>query len=247
MRVQVRVLGLLCGLLPLSVQAQQSDWTYSVNIYAWIPGLDASIDTPLGELNSRTGGGDILDSLDMAFMGTFEARKNRWGLLIDGVYAKLSTSKDTPFGLAYSEGEVRTELSAISAYALYRSYDSERLKADIGLGLRVFDVNLDIGLDAGQVAKDLSFGASETWVVPLIAGRFITPINEKWFAVAYFDYGQNSDDEITWQGVATIGYRFNDRWALQGGYRYMELEQEIGGLESDLSLSGPVIGLNIRF
>ncbi|MTH79696.1 hypothetical protein [Paracoccus aestuariivivens] len=243
----MRSLVVLLALLPLSVHAQEGEWTYSANIYAWIPGLDASVQTPLGELNSRSSGGNVLDNLDMAFMGTFEARRDKWGLLFDGVYAKLSTSKDTPFGLAFSQGEIATELSAVSGYALYRSYDTERLTADIGLGLRAFDVDLDIGLDAGQIGGDRAFGGSKSWVVPLVAGRFTAPISEKWFATAYFDYGQTSGDDTTWQGVATIGYRFNERWAVQGGYRHMELEQEIGGLDSDISLSGPVIGLNFRF
>lgn len=245
--MRLRLFGVFCCLIPFSAQAQESEWTYSANIYAWVPGLDATVDTPLGQLDSRSSGGNVLDDLDMAFMGTFEARRDRWGILIDGLYAKLSTSKDTPFGLAYSEGDISTEMSAISAYALYRSYESPRLTADIGLGLRAFKVDLDVGLKPGRVASGRSFGGDESWVLPLVAGRFTAPIGENWFTVAYFDYGQTSSDETTWQGVATIGYRFNERWAVQGGYRHMELEQEIGGLDADISLSGPILGLNIKF
>jgi len=245
--MRLRFFGLLCGLLPVAAQAQESDWTYIANIYAWVPGLDASVDTPLGFLNSRSTGSDVLDNLDMAFMGTFEARRDQWGFLVDGVYAKLSTSKDTPFGLAFSQGDISTKLGAVSAYALYRSYDSDRLSADIGFGLRTFHVDMDVDLRANAAPSDRSFGCDKTWTLPLVAGRFTAPLGEKWFTVAYFDYGQTSSDETTWQGVATVGYRFNERWAVQAGYRYMELEQEFGGMDTEMSLSGPVIGLNIRF
>lgn len=243
----MRILALLCTVLPFAVHAQEANWSYSANIYAWVPGLDASVDTPLGELNSRSTGSNVLDNLDMAFMGTFEARRNKWSVLVDGVYAKLSTSKDTPFGLAYSEADIKTELSAISAYALYRSYESDKLTADIGFGFRAFDVSLDIGLKPGTLGAARSFGASESWAVPVVAGRFIAPFGEKWFGTAYFDYGQISGDETTWQGVATVGYSFNERWSLLAGYRHMELEKDIGGLDSDITLSGPVIGVNVRF
>lgn len=71
------------------MQAQEADWSYSANIYGWIPGLDGSVNTPLGELDSKSNGSNVLDNLDMAFMGSFEARRNRWGFLVDGIYAKL--------------------------------------------------------------------------------------------------------------------------------------------------------------
>ncbi|MFG6084279.1 hypothetical protein ACEUZ9_000784 [Paracoccus litorisediminis] len=245
--MRLRTFVLPFCILPMMAHAQEADWSYSANIYAWVPGLDATVDTPLGELSSGSGSSNVLDNLDMAFMGSFEARRGEWSVLIDGVYAKLSTSKDTPFGLAYSKGDITTELSAVSAYALYRSYDSAQLTADIGVGLRAFDVDLDVGLAAGRVANDRNFGGDKTWAVPLVAGRFTAPFGEQWFAVGYFDYGQTSGEETTWQAVATVGYRINERWAVQAGYRHMELEQEIGGLDSDIALSGPVIGMNVRF
>lgn len=269
-RMRLRFFAVFCCLCPLSAYAQDSEWIYSANIYAWVPGRDALIDTPLDQLNRHLGRGSLLDDLDMAFMegrranrnhrmsnpldnldmalmGTFEARRNRWGILIDGLYAKLSTSKDSPFGLTYSEGDISIEMSALSAYALYRSYDGPRLITDIGLGLRAFDIDLDIKFTPGRGASRRSFGGDKSWVLPLVVGRFTVPIGKNWFSVASFDYGQTSGDEATWQGVATIGYHFNEHWAVQAGYRHMELEQDIGGLNADISLSGPILGMNIKF
>ncbi|MDS9470180.1 hypothetical protein RGQ15_21770 [Paracoccus sp. MBLB3053] len=100
---------------------------------------------------------------------------------------------------------------------------------------------------AASAVSDRSFGGDKSWVVPLVAGRFSAPFGEKWFANAYFDHGLTSSDETSWQAVGTVGYRFSERWAVAGGYRHMELEQEIGGLDSAITLSGPVVGVNIRF
>jgi len=237
----------LCGLMPVSAMAQDQQWEFSGSIYAWVPGLGAAVDTPYGELESDSSGGNVLDNLDMAFMGTFEARRERWSVLLDLLYAKLSTSKDTPFGALFSEADVKAEVTALSGYGLYRTYETDHLIADIGFGLRAFSLDLGTELRATGADGDRSFGGDKSWAVPLVAGRFILPFDEKWFATAVFDYGRTSDDVSTWQGLATLGYRFDDRWSLQAGYRYMDIQHKIGGLDADLELSGPVIGVSARF
>jgi len=236
-----------CGLMPISAMAQDQQWEFSGSIYAWVPGLSAAVDTPYGELESDSSGGNVLDNLDMAFMGTFEARRERWSVLLDLLYAKLSTSKDTPFGALFSEADVKAEVTALSGYGLYRAYETDRLIADVGVGLRAFSLDLGTELRAAGAAGNRSFDGDKRWAVPLVAGRFILPFNEKWFATAVFDYGRTSNDVSTWQGLATVGYFFNEAWSMQVGYRYMDIQHEIGGLDADLELSGPVIGFSARF
>lgn len=240
-------IALAVGLSAGAAHAQENDWSYSASIYAWVPGLDATVQTPFGELQNRSSGGSVLDNLDMAFMGSFEARRARWSFLIDAVYADLSTSKDTPFGAAFSQADIETKLSAISGYALYRSYDTEKLQLDAGLGVRAFSVDLDTRFKASGLENDRTFGGDRNWALPLVAVRAHAPITDKWFVTGLVDYGQTSGDVSTWQGVATVGYQFNPVWALRAGYRYMELEQEIGGMDADLALQGPLIGLSAKF
>ena len=43
--------------------------------YLWVSGIASSVETASGRLDVDKSGGDILSTLDLAFMGTFEARR----------------------------------------------------------------------------------------------------------------------------------------------------------------------------
>jgi opacity protein-like surface antigen len=78
------------------------------------------------------------------------------------------------------------------------------------------------------------------------AGRGIVPFDDKRFVSGSLDAGATGDAS-TWQAIATIGYRFNDSWSMQAGYRYMDMQKEIGGLDTYIALSGPIIGVGYQF
>lgn len=228
-----------------SVGAQE--WTFEASIYGWLPGLEATVDTPVGEVESSGGGSNLLENLDMTFMGTFETRNGDWGFILDVLYVDLSDDEATPFDLAFRDVQLETRMMAASGYALYRSYETPQIVLDAGLGFRTFSVDLDTKLTSAGVVEDRDFGAEETWTVPLLAARAIIPFNENWFATVYADAGATSEDTSTWQALATIGYRFNYRWSAQFGYRYMDIQKEIDGLDADLALGGPILGATYRF
>ena len=54
--------------------------------------------------------------------------------------------------------------------------------------------------------------------------------------------------DSTYQVLATVGYRINDKWAVQGGYRYSDIDKgEDDASDLNISLSGPIIGAVYRF
>ena len=108
-------------------------------------------------------------------------------------------------------------------------------------------MDLDTTLNSADTRPGLSSSASESWVDPLIAARFIVPMSEKWFATAFLDLGGTGSNDNTWQAFASVGYRFNERWSTQLGYRYLDIEKEIGGEDASIELYGPLIGVTARF
>ena len=192
--------------------ATAQDWTLSTSLYGWVPGLSASVDTRFGEAESDATGSDALDALDMAFMGTLEARYGRWGLIGDLLYAKLSTDADSPLDLRFSDADLETEVTAFSGYALYRTYEDTHLVLDAGGGFRAFGVGLEVRLDSADSRPDFDFSQDESWAVPLVAVRAIVPFNDKWFATAFVDGGLTADN-TTWQVFSSVGYRFDERWS----------------------------------
>jgi hypothetical protein len=234
-------------LLAAPAAAQTADWTFGASLYGWLPGMSVQVDTPSGTVDSELSGSDALSDLDMAFMGTFEARRGKWGLIGDLLYVDLSSSQDTPLGLLFSDAEVDVKTAAFSGYVAYRVYDTPNLAIDVAGGIRAFAVDLDTTLNSAGVLPDFSSSASENWADPLVAARFTVPLSEKWFSTAFFDFGGTGSNDNTWQAFASVGYRFDERWSTQLGYRYLAIEKEIGGADTSIELYGPLLGVTARF
>lgn len=239
---QTALIGALATVLAGPLAAQDSGWDYSATIYGWIPALDVTVDTPLGPVDGDMSGSDALSNLDMAFMGTFEARNGRWGFILDAIYSDLSVSNPTPLGV-FSDVTVDTKIAAISGYAAYRVYETNDVAIDLGAGFRAFGADVGVALNPGGP----STSDSENWVDPLLAARLAVNFNEDWFGTAFVDFGGTGSDDKTWQSLLSVGYRFNETWSTEFGYRQMDLTHDIGKQSTTINLSGPFIGATARF
>jgi hypothetical protein len=237
----------LCLMLAGPAAAQTSGWSFAVSPYVWVPGITASVDTAWGTVEVDKSGSDVLSKLDVAFMGAFEARNGRWGMIVDLFYADLSQSQATPLGLLFSQARIETEAKALSAYAAYRIHEDERVSIDLMAGLRVNSVDIDLSLSPGLLPGQ-RFGIGETWVDPLIGGRMRFAITDHWFATAFADVGGvDVGSDLTWQVFASLGYQFNERWSVQGGWRYVAIDKSIDGRDVENDFSGPLLGFTARF
>jgi len=227
--------------------AAQDGWSFAFTPYAWLPALSTSVATDEGTVDIDTSGSDVLSNLDFAFMGAFEARKGRWGMIADLLYSDLSESKDTPLGVLFSRARVETKVGALSGYAAYRVFEDEKAFVDVMGGFRYFDTRVDLTLSPGQLPGAES-DLKESWVDPIIGARARYDFSDHWFGTALIDYGGfDGSNDTTWQALGTVGYQFNDRWSVQGGYRYMDIEKEMAGADVKIGLSGPIIGFTVRF
>lgn len=232
---------------PLAASAQDTGWTFQAALYGWFSGLDASVETPRGTVDAEISFSDVLENLDVAFMGALEARNGRWGLIGDYVYSDLTATQGTPFGLAFSEARVESTTSVFSGYAMYRAVQTPNVALDLGGGFRWIGLDSKTTLTPGTLPGQ-SFDSSDDWANPLIAGRLIVPFNDKWYGMALADVGGYlTQDSSTWQAVGAIAYNFNQRWSAHLGYRYMQIENEIDGRNVTLDLSGPLLGVSVRF
>ena len=240
------LLGSVLGLAAGSASAQNSDWEYAATLYGWLPGLGVETETAFGTVDADVSASDLLSALDMAFMAAFEARTGPWSILGDIVYSDLSASQPTPFGALFTEAQVKSKLTLLSGYVAYRVYDTADVAIDLAGGFRAFDVDMTVSLTPGAAAGR-SRSSSDRWINPVLGARAIVNFNEKWFGTAFVDFGGTGSDDNTWQALATVGYRFNERWSTQIGYRYLQFEHSLGGNDTTMSLSGALIGVTARF
>ena len=241
--------GVICLVAALATPAlaQDSGWSFAFSPYAWTPGLTSSVETAWGTVEVDKSIGDVLSDLDLAFMGAFEARNGPWSLIADLFYANLSQSRSTPLGVLFSRVEIETEAKLLSGYAGYRVFEGGQVAVDLMAGFRVNSINLDLSLTPGLIGGQ-SFGMSETWVDPLIGGRARFAITDRWFATALVDVGGfRAGSDLTWQIFGSVGYQFNERWSVQGGWRYVAIEKEIDGRNVEIDLNGPLLGFTVRF
>ena len=232
-------------LVASSAAAQDGSWTYGATLYGWLPGMTTRIDTDSGTIESETSGSDALSNLDMVFMGTFQAQKDRWGLVGDLLYLDLSNSKDTPLGL-FGEATARVTTTAVSGYALYRVTTDPAIAFDIGAGFRAFDLDVDLALTPG-IDPGLSQSIGGSWVDPLVAARVAVPLNDEWSLAGFADWGGSGGDDQTWQLFGSVKYAFNEEWSTQFGYRYMEISKELDGRDVSVDLGGPVLAVGLKF
>ena len=239
--------GCAIGLALSSVPAvaQESQWTYDLSFNLWLSHPAVSTVTPFGVVDAELSFSDAIQDLDFAFMGTAEARNGPWAVFMDMLYFNLTADAPTPLGTLFSEVSTGSKITVLSGYVAYRVHEEPTFAVDLGVGLRGFWTDLDTTL-VGASAPTESFSQTKDWVDPIVAARIRMAFGEDWFGTLMLDAG-GTGDSSTWQALATVGYRLNENWALQGGYRYLQSEWDTDLGQSSLEFSGPILGVAYRF
>ncbi|WP_377191410.1 porin family protein [Ruegeria meonggei] len=221
--------------------AQDTGWSFYGSFYIY--GADTK--TTIGSLESELSFSDAVENLDLAFMGTLEARNGRWSLIADYMCTDLSFDGDTP-GPVFSGDETSLKTQFFSGYAAYTAYQNQDLTVDVGGGFRWFETSNTTTLVGGPTPAP-SAKTSDDWIDPLIAARIRYQINDRWSAVALADYGGFRSDREMAQFLATVGYAITTKWNLRAGYRYIMVDKGEGQDRFKLSQSGPVLGVTYSF
>jgi opacity protein-like surface antigen len=244
-RVKTCGLASILALSAAPALSQESGWTFSVSTYLWINDTTITADTPRGQVTSTLDFSDAIDQLDFAYMGTIEARNGPWGVIGDLLYFKLSADGPTPNGLLFSGVEAESETTILNTYLTYRVHEDANVSVDLGAGVRALWLESDTTLIGSGIPTE-QFTESKDLFDPVVAARVRFTPSEKWFGQLTLDAGGTNDSK-TWQALATVGYKLNERWILQAGYRYLEAEWDTNLGETSLEFFGPIIGATYRF
>lgn len=253
---------LLMALAPIvPIQAQESstdEWRFEATPYIFGAGLDGTSGIGGVEADIDMSFEDLLDYIDSAFMGVFEARKGIWGFGIDTIYTKLKDEKSRswtgPGGIGDINGEIELTMTQ-QIYQLtvaYRLQDAGTKFDLIGAGRYTqLDTEVDLSLSGtmfpgGSVSAD----DTESWWDPVIGVRVIAPFAEKWSFLGYADvggFGVGSDS--TYQAIAGVNWHFAESFTAKGGFRYLyqDYENDDDEFVWDMALQGAYLGLGIIF
>jgi hypothetical protein len=231
--------------------AASDGWEFQVIPYMWALGMDGDVGIDGSVSSVDMSFGDIWDNLDFAGMMHVEARRDRWGLFVDPLYAKLSADGD----VSILNADVEVEMALVEFGALYRLNEPSpgpsltALTFDVLAGGRYMHMDTDIDIK-GPLGGKVSIDDDEDWVDPFIGLRIRVNMTRKLFLNLRGDiggFGISECSDVTGNVLGVLGYQLNERTAILAGYRYLSLDYENSGFEFDVDLSGPVFGVSVTF
>lgn len=233
-----------------------SPWKHSFSIYGWLPSFDGTMKYTIpGDPNDPNdsdteGESSIIDSLDMVFMGAYEVRKDKWSFLADAIYLKMSDSQDVSLTgpnrtiTAGSDQEFTALL--LSGYGGYNLLDTGSASLDVIAGVRYLSLELDVSVYTNiLINRRANISPSVELYDGVVGVKGHVDLNENWYVPYMFDIGAG-DSDLTYQGQASIGYRFD--WGdVLATYRYVHYEKDDTRLIEEFTMYGPKLGVVFHF
>lgn len=151
-------------LVPYQSSPSAKEWECFVTLPGWAAGLSGDVGVGgFAPVSVDLGFEEILDHLDMIGALTVEARHDRWGITLDGLYLKMSTEGETP-GRLLSSVDVQVEQVLAELAISYRLLEGKRGYLDLLAGARYMHLRneLNFHLDSAgvrDVSRDLSDAA----------------------------------------------------------------------------------------
>jgi hypothetical protein len=252
------------ALTPVPASAQTApldlgtdDWKFTAFLYGYFAELKGTVDVGGSSTDIDVPFHTLLDHLKMGFMGALEATKGRWGMFTGVLYMDIGgdTSQVRNFSVNNTAVPVSTDLNLdIKAVVWtlagqYRAISDARWTVDLLAGARMLylestvDYTITGPLGSIQGTRETS---GTTWDgIVGTKGRYTFGDNREWFVPFYLDVG-TGQSQLTWQGSAGLGYSF--RWGdIIAAWRYLDWSGRSGKRVEDLSLNGPMLGVELHW
>ncbi|WP_237067629.1 hypothetical protein [Microbulbifer guangxiensis] len=105
------------------------DWEFYIAPYVWGLGIDGDISHPPFRFEADTSFSDLWSDLNWGGMGTLEAKKGRFGFLLDGLYVDLTDDiilKNLPLPFPV-DIDINNKSSTALVVGKYRAVDDSRV------------------------------------------------------------------------------------------------------------------------
>lgn len=222
-----------------------SGWRFELVPYAWAPTTDGTVGA-LGRTESvKLDASDAIENLDIAGSLAFVARHDRWGLVLDGFYSRIST--DVPLGgLLFKKVDV-TATSAFANFGIsYNLWNNERTFIDLTAGGRVTYIKNELRFQENLAPRAIESDDDNTWLDGTVGFRGRYYFTDRLWAGYFGDIGFGSSD-LTWQLAGVLGFKFTDWLDGRIGYRYLSTDYSSGGLTYDVEQYGFMVGLGMTW
>ena len=242
--------AILTAPLAMAQAAEGDALTWAVTPYIFAPSVSVDLitnpeidfDTPT--ISNQSNFSDILDKIDMAFMGHVEAQGDGFGAFVDVMYIDLGDSKN--FDKFYTNSD--TSAIVLDVAGVWSPGDARYKGFELYAGLRYIDLDFEANLVPNDpLINRITVDAGDSYSDFLIGARYIGDFNPKWGYVLRAD-GSWGQTDGTYNLSALLTYKFT-HGVLEGGYRLFDVGFPIGnnGGELDMTLNGVVVGYTFVF
>ena len=194
----------------LAAEEPDDIWEFDGNIYLWV--ADIQMQDPDGN-NNEISFNDLVQNLDMVFMGGLGARKDKLGFQIDTIYMDLSDDDNNtlvPGLLTLTDVELTATI--LTPKVTYRVVEDGQLNLDILGGVRY--LHMDLNFKFREISNEGDDGSVTNGIVGF---KGDIRLNKNWHVPFYYDIGKG-ESELTYQAFAGINYKY-DSFDLAAGYR----------------------------
>ena len=200
-----------------TAQAEE-EWQFEITPYLWATQLESEVRVGEYSAGASLEFSDIVDTLEMGFMGQFEARKGRWSVYSDLVYFNLADDQDlTP--LTEISSDLKQTVSLVMA-----GYKPKNLEVlDVYFGVRYDKVAIDLDLNGAIIDRGLS--SSFDWIDPVVGVRVRYPLNDQWSLESQLFYSAGKAD-YTALANAGVRWEFGEKWSSTFAYRFSEIDYD---------------------
>ena len=182
---------------------------------------------------------DLLKNLKMAAMIHTEAKNGKWSIMLDIVYAKLESSAEVQGLMNENTITGTVKQTILELGAAYSFVEVNNFTLDALLGLRYYDLNLELDFETiNTIKKGFNF------TDPYVGVRF-TNYWDKFGVGGRFDIGGfGIGSEISYKYNIFTEYKFSKLFQLQFGYQGYTPDYEDNNFEYNVTSAGFILGFN---
>jgi hypothetical protein len=246
---------------------QSNTWKFSATLYGWLPDVHGTVDFPVLGTTQDIGvdANTLLNHLNLAALGTFDAHYGAWGAFTDVIYMNLGATKSNTrnfsignIGIpATTTADLRESLKTwiVTAAPEYRVVAGPDWTLDLFVGVRYVDLsntlNWSITGALGPLPPANRTGSSQAdadvWTAIIgVKGQYAFGTGNRWSVPFYLD-GGTGDSWNTFQVAGGLAYSFD--WGQVGAlYRYLEYKpQGSDNRIQEIYFNGPMVGATFRW
>jgi hypothetical protein len=233
-------------LAPMLSIADEAEWL--VAPYIWYSSV--SLDRSAG-VGGSISASDLLDKSDSAGMIRIEVARGQWGVSVDYVFLSVSESVFLPSPPLPVSLNVAAELDTniVELGGFYRPSGNDS-GVNFLFGFRNINTDQTLLVTPGGGGPTERFDSDTSFTDVYLGARYLSRLTDRWDFTVRGDVSFG-DTEGTFNFLASVGYRFNSTFALNLGYRHLniEFEDDDSGVTetTEIEMTGPLLGFVFRF